>query len=131
VDHERAAVHGSMVDHGWRRLKGSPEHGLVAALVSGSSLAVGENKEETSGVPTVGEDGRCSAGGRPVMVRRWWRRFALDDKRLDAVESGRGGGTFYRAEEATEGRGDGAVRGTASGASSMCWLREWRRGAAI
>jgi hypothetical protein len=34
---------------------------------------------------------------------------------LDAVESGRGGGTFYRAEEAMEGRGDGAVRGTADG----------------
>jgi hypothetical protein len=47
---------------------------------------------------------------------------------LDAVESGRGGGTFYRAEEATEGREDGAVRGTAGGASSTCRLREWRRG---
>jgi hypothetical protein len=46
---------------------------------------------------------------------------------LDAVESGRGGGTFYRAEEVTEGRGDGAVRGTAGGASLTCQLREWRR----
>jgi hypothetical protein len=45
---------------------------------------------------------------------------------LDAVESGRGSGTFYRAEEATNGRGDGAVRGTASGASSTCRLWEWR-----
>jgi hypothetical protein len=43
-------------------------------------------------------------------------------------ENGRGGGTIYRAEEATEGRGDGAVRGTAGGASSMCRLREKRRG---
>jgi hypothetical protein len=45
---------------------------------------------------------------------------------LDMVESGRGGGTFYRAEEVTEGKGDGAVRGTAGGASSTCQLREWR-----
>jgi hypothetical protein len=47
---------------------------------------------------------------------------------LDAVESGRGGGTFYRAKEAMEGRGDGAVRGTADGTSSTCRLWEWRRG---
>jgi hypothetical protein len=33
------------------------------------SPAVGKNEEETSGVPTVGEDGRCGAGGRPAMVR--------------------------------------------------------------
>jgi hypothetical protein len=47
---------------------------------------------------------------------------------LDVVESGRGGGTFYRAEEAMEGRGDCAVRGTAGGASSTCRLQERRRG---
>jgi hypothetical protein len=35
----------------------------------GSSSAVWENEEETSGVPTVGEDGRCGAGGRPATVR--------------------------------------------------------------
>jgi hypothetical protein len=49
VDHDRVVVHGSMVDHGRRRPKGSPEHRLGAAPVSGSSLAVGENEEETSG----------------------------------------------------------------------------------
>jgi hypothetical protein len=59
----------STVDHGRRRPKGSPERGLGAALVSGISLAVGENEEETSGVPTVGEGARCGAGGRPTMVR--------------------------------------------------------------
>jgi hypothetical protein len=68
VDHVWAAVHGSMVDHR-RRPKGSPERGLGAALVSRSSPAVGENEEETSGVPTVGEDERCGARGRPMMVR--------------------------------------------------------------
>jgi hypothetical protein len=47
---------------------------------------------------------------------------------LDAVESGRGGGTFYRAVEATEGRGDGVVRGMASGAPSMCRFWERSRG---
>ncbi len=69
MDHERAAVHGSMVDHGRRRPKGSLERGLGAAHVSGGAPTVGENEEETSGVPTVGEDGRCGAGGRPAMVR--------------------------------------------------------------
>jgi hypothetical protein len=66
VDHDRAVVHGSMVDHGRRWPKGSPERGLGAAPVSGSSPAVGENEEEASRVPTVGEGGRCGAGGRPV-----------------------------------------------------------------
>jgi hypothetical protein len=69
VEHERAAVHGSTVDHGGLWPKGSPEYGLGATPVSGSSPAVGENEEETSGVPTVGEDGRCGVGGRPVTVR--------------------------------------------------------------
>jgi hypothetical protein len=69
VDHDRAVVHGSMVDHRRRQLKGSLERGLGAALVSESSPAVGKNEEETSGVPTVGEGGRCSAGGRPATVR--------------------------------------------------------------
>jgi hypothetical protein len=69
VDHERAAVNRSTVDHGRRRPKGSPEHGLGATPVSGSSPAVGENEEETSGVPNVGEDGRCCARGRPATVR--------------------------------------------------------------
>jgi hypothetical protein len=69
VDHEQATVHGSTVDHGRWRPKGLPERGLGATPVSGSSPAVEENEEETSGVPTVGEDGLCGAGGRPATVR--------------------------------------------------------------
>jgi hypothetical protein len=65
----RAAVYGSTVDHGRWRPKGLPERGLRAATVSESSSAVGENEEETSGVPTMGEGGRCGAGGRPATVR--------------------------------------------------------------
>jgi hypothetical protein len=61
-------VYGSTVDHRRRWPKGSPELTLGAALVSGSSPAVGEKEEEASGVPTVGEGGRCGAGGRPAMV---------------------------------------------------------------
>jgi hypothetical protein len=64
------AVYRSMVGHGRRWPKGSPDRGLGAAPVSESSSAVGENEEETSGVPTVGEGGRCGAGGRPVIVNR-------------------------------------------------------------
>jgi hypothetical protein len=67
VDHDRAVVHGSMVDNRRRRPKGSPEHGLGTAPVSVSSPAVGEKEEEASGVPTVGEGGRCGAEGRPAM----------------------------------------------------------------
>jgi hypothetical protein len=40
-----------------------------ATPVSGSSPMVEENEEETSGVPTMGEGGRCGAGGRPATVR--------------------------------------------------------------
>jgi hypothetical protein len=65
VDHNRAAVYGSTVDHGRRRPKGSSERGLGAAPVSGSSPAVGENEEDPSGVPTVGElGGAVPEGGR-------------------------------------------------------------------
>jgi hypothetical protein len=70
VDHNRAEVYRSTVDHGRQQSKGSPERGLGAAPVSGSSPEVGENEEETSGVPTVGEGGRCGAGGRPATVNR-------------------------------------------------------------
>jgi hypothetical protein len=34
------------------------------------SSPVGENEEETSGVPTVGEGGQCGAGERPTKVNR-------------------------------------------------------------
>jgi hypothetical protein len=59
MDHERAVVHGSTVDHGGWRPKGSPESGLGAAPVSGSSV--------TSEVPTMGEDGGAVPEGG-------WRR---------------------------------------------------------
>jgi hypothetical protein len=70
VDHGQTAVYGSMVHHGRRWPKGSPELMLGVALVSGSSLAVGEKEKEASGVPTMGEGGRCGAGGRPMTVDR-------------------------------------------------------------
>jgi hypothetical protein len=92
VDHNRTAVYGSTVDHGRRRPKGSPEHGLGAAPVSGSSPAVGENEEETSRVPTVGEGGRCSAGGRPATVNHNGGGLELSVGRVEAqrgeIESG-------------------------------------------
>jgi hypothetical protein len=68
VDHDRMAVYGSTVDHGQWWPKGSPELARGADPVSGSSPAVGEKEKEASGVPTVGEGGRCGAGGRPAMV---------------------------------------------------------------
>jgi hypothetical protein len=92
VDHNRAAVYGSMVDHGRRRPKGSPEHRLGAAPVSRSSLAVGENEEDPSGVPTVGEGGQCGPGGRSVTVNRNGGGLELGVGRVEArrgkIESG-------------------------------------------
>jgi hypothetical protein len=92
LHHNRAAVYGSIMDHGRRRPKGSSERGLRAAPVSGSSSAVGENEEETSGVPTVGEGGRCGAGGRPATVNRNRGGLELGVGRVEArrgeIESG-------------------------------------------
>jgi hypothetical protein len=92
VDHNRAAVYGSTVDHGRRWLKGSLEGGLGAALVSRSSPVVGENEEDPSGVPTVGEGGRCGAGGRPTTVNRKGDGLELGVGRVEArrgeIESG-------------------------------------------
>jgi hypothetical protein len=68
VDHDRAVVHGCIVDHGRRQPKGSQKRGIGPALVGGSSPAVGEKEKGASGVPTVGEGGRCGAGGRPTTV---------------------------------------------------------------
>jgi hypothetical protein len=62
VDHDQVVVHRSMVDHGRRRPKGSPERRLRAAPMSGSSLAVGEKEKGAPGVPIVGEGGRYGGG---------------------------------------------------------------------
>jgi hypothetical protein len=78
VDHDRAVVHGSMVDHGRRRPKGSS--------------AVAEKEEEASGVPTVGQGGRCGAGGRPAMV----------DRNDGGLELGGGGGRVEARRGETE-----------------------------
>jgi hypothetical protein len=84
VDHDRAVLYGSTVDHRRRWPKGSPELTLGAALVSGSSLAVGEKEKGAPVVLTVGEGGRCGAGGRPVTVDRNGDRLELGAMRLEA-----------------------------------------------
>jgi hypothetical protein len=88
VDHNRAAVYGSTVDHGRRWPNGSSERGLGAAPVSESSPAVRENEEETSGVLTVGEGGRCGAGGRPATVHRNGGGVGRVEARRGEIESG-------------------------------------------
>jgi hypothetical protein len=70
VDHDRAVVYGSTVDHGRQWPKGSPELALGAAPVSGSSTAVGEKEKGALGVPTVGQGGRCGNGGRPAAEKQ-------------------------------------------------------------
>jgi hypothetical protein len=77
VDHDRAVVYGSTVDHGRRWPKGSLELVLGAAPVSGSAPAVGEKEKGALGVPTVGDGGRCSAGGRPATEGNGTRRWCL------------------------------------------------------
>jgi hypothetical protein len=81
--------------------------------VSGSSPAVGEKEEEASGGPTMGEGGRCGAeggrrrgcdGGGDMLstTRGSGRGETRVGAALDAMDSGRGVGAFYRAGE--EGR---------------------------
>jgi hypothetical protein len=82
------AVYRSLVDHGRRWPKGSPELTLGAAPVSGSSPAVGKKEEEASGVPTLGEGGRCGAEGRSATV----------DRNGDGLELGVGRVEAQRAE---------------------------------
>jgi hypothetical protein len=84
VDHNRVVVYGSTVDHGRQWPKGSPELTLGAARVSGSSPAVGEKEKEALGVPTMGEGGRCGAGGRPTTVDQNGGGLELGAMRLEA-----------------------------------------------
>jgi hypothetical protein len=93
VDHGRTTVYGSMVDHGRRWLKGSPELVVGVAPVSGRSPVVGEKEKEASGVPTVGEGGRCGAGGRPTTVDRNGGGFELGVGRVEAWRGEAGSGT--------------------------------------
>jgi hypothetical protein len=84
VDHDRAVVYGSTVNHGRRWLKGSSELALGAASVSGSSPVVGEKEKGAPGVSTVGEGGQCGARGRPATVDRNGGGLELSAMRLEA-----------------------------------------------
>jgi hypothetical protein len=65
VDHDRAVVYGSTVDHGRRWMNGSPELALGAAPVSGSSPVVGKRRREPRGfLPWVRVGGAVPEGGR-------------------------------------------------------------------
>jgi hypothetical protein len=99
VDHDRAVVYGSTVDHGRRWPKGSPELELRVAPVSGSSPAVGEKEKGAPGVPTVGESGRCGAGGRPTTVERNGSGLELGAMRLEAWGGEALGGTRCGEEQ--------------------------------
>jgi hypothetical protein len=60
----------------------------------------GDNEEETSGVPTVGEGGLCGAGGRPATVNRNGGGLELGVGRVETwrgeIESGmRCGGVLW------------------------------------
>jgi hypothetical protein len=66
VDHGQTAVYGSMVDHGWRRGRSSPEEGHTGVHVHRTSLwRLGEQEEQT-GILTEIFDGWCGDGGRPA-----------------------------------------------------------------
>jgi hypothetical protein len=84
VDHDRAVVYGSTVDHRRRWPKGSPELTLGGAPVSESLLAVGEKEKGAPRVPTIGEGGRCGAGGRPATVDQNGGGLELGAMRLEA-----------------------------------------------
>jgi hypothetical protein len=60
-------VHGGPRATAAERLAGARARGRSG---EGKLTGGGENEEEISGVPTVGEGGLCGAGGRPAMVNR-------------------------------------------------------------
>jgi hypothetical protein len=99
VDHDRAVVYGSTVDHRRRWPKGSPELTLGGAPVSGSLLAVGEKEKGAPRVPTVGEGGRCGAGGRPATVDQNGGELELGVMRLEARGGEALGGTRCGEEQ--------------------------------
>jgi hypothetical protein len=99
VDHDRAVVYGSTVDHGRRWPKGAPQLTLGAAPVSGRSPAVGEKEKPAPGVPTVGEGGQCGAGGRPETVDQNGGGLELGAMRLEARGGEALGGTRCGEEQ--------------------------------
>jgi hypothetical protein len=99
MDHDRAVVYGSTVDHGRRWPNGSPELALGAALVSGSSPTVGEKEKGAPRVPTMGEGGRCGAGGRQATVDRNGGGLDLGAMRLEAPRGEALGGTRCGEEQ--------------------------------
>jgi hypothetical protein len=68
------------VDYRWQQLKGSPEFGLAATPVGGSSPRVGGKGEELRGVVTEGGVGRWTAGGEPATVGNKWVKTELDGR---------------------------------------------------
>jgi hypothetical protein len=67
VDHGRTAVYGSMVDHGRRRGRSSPEEGHTGVPKRGTSPWRLREQEEETGILTEAFDGWCSDGGRPTV----------------------------------------------------------------
>jgi hypothetical protein len=109
VDHDRAVVYGR------RWPKGSPDLALRDAPVSGSSPAVGEKEKGAPEVPTVGEGGRCSAGGRPVTVDRNGGGLELGATRLEARGGKALGGMRCGEEQWCLERDEGGHRSASSG----------------
>jgi hypothetical protein len=68
VDHNRAAVYGSTVDHGRRQPKRSPECELGGHSGEWKLAGGGEKGEETFGILTGGKWGRCDDGGAPTST---------------------------------------------------------------
>jgi hypothetical protein len=129
VDHKRAAVHGSMVDPRTERGRSSPGCGCTGVPVLGISPWQRGEQEERTGILTPGgasgwrgSDDRASAkgggGGANSTTRGSGREGGERGVDLSTVKLARGVAPFYRVWEAVEGSGGGAVRGTASGASS-------------
>jgi hypothetical protein len=67
--------------------------------VSGSSPAVGKKEKGAPGVSTVGEGGRCGAGGRSAMVNRNGGGLELGAMQLEAWGGEALGGTRCGEEQ--------------------------------
>jgi hypothetical protein len=65
VDHDRVMVHGSVVDHGRQRPKGSSEHGLKATAGVEACRRWGKRERKPRGfLPWVRVGGAVPEGGR-------------------------------------------------------------------
>jgi hypothetical protein len=119
-DHNRTAVCGSMVDHGWRRGWSSPEDGHAGVPMRGNSPWWFREQEEETGILTEVFDGWCGDGGSGTrrhegVEQRAAQGVVTSDSVRGAFILGRGKGAEAVAVGARPAAIDRAVSGGVEG----------------